>query len=167
MKAKRFLSVLVCALLALTLLPATASAAEYTITADDQTITIPAGETATVTGNGVEYERVHINCGDNVNLTLDNVKIDNSSYGGGTWGYDTSFFSATFNSPATFTAKKAGTSVITYTVDGVSQSVTVTIKQSVLPATGQDNTWIWVLGSLAVICGAGAVLIGRRKRVRA
>ena len=85
---------------------------------------------------------------------------------GGSWDYDESFFSATFNSPATFTALKAGTPVITYTVEGVSQSVIVTIQQTLLPSTGQDDTWIWVLGSLAAICGAGGVLIGRKKRVK-
>lgn len=86
---------------------------------------------------------------------------------GGTWDWDKGFFSATFNSPATFTALKSGTSVITYMVDGVSRSVTVTIKESELPQTGQSSVWIWALVSLAAVCGAGAMLIGRKKRVKA
>jgi len=86
---------------------------------------------------------------------------------GGTWDWDEDFFSATFNSPATFTALKAGTSVITYTVDGVSQSIEVTVRQAALPNTGQDDTWIWALVSLATLCGAGAVFIGRKKKVNA
>jgi len=86
---------------------------------------------------------------------------------GGTWDWDEDFFSATFNSPATFTALKAGTSVITYTVNGVSQSIEVLVRQAALPNTGQDDTWIWALVSLATLCGAGAVFIGRKKKVNA
>ena len=55
---------------------------------------------------------------------------------GGTWDWDHSFFTATFNSPATFTALKAGTSTITYTVDGASTTYDVTIEEAELPATG-------------------------------
>lgn len=68
---------------------------------------------------------------------------------GGTWTWDENFFSATFNSPATFTALKAGTSTITYTVNGVSQSITVTISESELPSTGQDFIWAYVLAMLS------------------
>jgi LPXTG-motif cell wall-anchored protein len=85
---------------------------------------------------------------------------------GGTWDWDEEYFSATFNSPATFTALKAGTSTITYSANGVAQSVTVTIQEAALPNTGQDDTWIWVLVSPAVVCGAVSVLIGKRKRVK-
>lgn len=84
---------------------------------------------------------------------------------GGTWDWDHSMFSATFNSPATFTALKAGTSTITYTVSGVSQSVTVTIHEAVLPKTGQSFTWAWALGALAVLCcGAAAFSFGRKRQ---
>lgn len=85
---------------------------------------------------------------------------------GGTWEWDEEYFSATFNSPATFTALKPGTSTISYTVNGIVQSVPVTIEGADLPKTGQNDTWIWVLVSLAVICGAGAVLIGKKERAR-
>ncbi len=44
------------------------------------------------------------------------------------WEWDTAYFSATFNSPATFTALRAGISTITYTAsDGRSISLDVTI----------------------------------------
>lgn len=85
---------------------------------------------------------------------------------GGTWEWDHDFFSATFNSPATFTALKTGTSTITYTVNGMSQSITVTIRESELPSTGQDFTWAGVIGVLAVVCGAVALFRFRVKDQR-
>jgi len=85
---------------------------------------------------------------------------------GGTWNWDHDFFTATFNSPATFTALKTGTSAITYTVDGVTVRYEVTVEASELPLTGQDFTRAWVLAALASAAGAaGAVL--RRRRTRA
>ena len=86
---------------------------------------------------------------------------------GGTWDWDKGYFSAAFNSPATFTALKAGTSNIAYTVNGVSKSIAVTILQAELPQTGQSSAWIWVLVSLAVVCGAAAVFVGIKIRVKA
>ena len=83
---------------------------------------------------------------------------------GGTWSWDEKFFSATFNSPATFTALKAGTSTVTYTVEGVSVSYTVTAEAAVLPETGQDFTWVWVLGAAAIVIFVGALLFFRRRR---
>ena len=89
------------------------------------------------------------------------------SVDGGTWDWDRDFFSATFNSPATFTALKAGTSTITYTVEGVTTSYEVTVEQSGLPSTGQDFTWVWVLVGLAALALAGAAVFGMmRKRNR-
>ena len=72
------------------------------------------------------------------------------SVDGGTWDWDHSFFTA-INSPATFTALKAGNSTITYTVDGVSVSYDVTIEDSELPSTGQGLTLVWALIVMAVI----------------
>ena len=86
------------------------------------------------------------------------------SVDGGEWDWDSEYFTATFNSPATFTGLKTGTSTITYAVDGASTTYDVTIEQSELPATGQDFAWVWVLGVLAVCAGAAAVLSGLRKR---
>ena len=83
---------------------------------------------------------------------------------GGTWDWDHSFFTATFNSPATFTALKAGTSTITYTVDGVSITYDVTIEASGLPDTGQNFTWVWTLCGAALILGVAAVLLLLRRK---
>lgn len=76
----------------------------------------------------------------------------------GTWNWDSGFFSAAFNSPATFAALRPGTSVITYTVNGVAHSVAVTVQQEEPPYTGQRAAWIWALVSLAAVCGAGTVV---------
>jgi uncharacterized repeat protein (TIGR02543 family) len=73
---------------------------------------------------------------------------------GGTWNWDESFFLATYNATATFIAQKAGTSVLTYTINGVSQTIIVTIESSNLPLTGQDFTLVIVLA-----CFSGALMI--------
>ncbi len=83
---------------------------------------------------------------------------------GGTWNWDHEYFTATFNSPATFTALKAGTSTITYTVDNASTTYDVTIEDSDLPSTGQDFTMIFILAGLAVIVLAGGVILKVRSR---
>ena len=81
---------------------------------------------------------------------------------GGDWDWDAEYFSATFNSPATFTGLKAGTSTITYTVEGVGVTYNVTIEESELPATGQDMVWVWVLcGAALALAGAG--MLARRR----
>jgi uncharacterized repeat protein (TIGR02543 family)/LPXTG-motif cell wall-anchored protein len=82
---------------------------------------------------------------------------------GGTWDWDEEFFSATFNSPATFTALKTGTSTITYSINGVSQAVTVTILESELPQTGQSSTVIWLLVVLAALCVSAALILIKRR----
>ena len=67
----------------------------------------------------------------------------------------------------TFTALKAGTSPITYTVNGQSVSYKVTIAEAVLPETGQSFTWVWLLGGLAIlILGAAVFIVLRKKRSR-
>jgi len=78
---------------------------------------------------------------------------------GGTWDFDNTYFS---RDGYTFTALKAGTSTITYTVDGVSVSYDVTIEAAALPTTGQDFTWVWVLCGLSALTAALAVI--RRKQ---
>ena len=89
------------------------------------------------------------------------------SVDGGIWNWDHNFFTATFNSPATFTALKNGTSTITYTVGGASTTYYVTIDDSNLPSTGQDFTWVFLLGGLAVLAMAGLTLLLMRKRSKA
>lgn len=83
---------------------------------------------------------------------------------GGTWEWDSSFFSAEFNSPATFTALKPGTSVISYTVNGVTHNVSVTIKKPAPPYTGNDDIWTWLLMSVALICGMRTALLVKRRK---
>lgn len=78
------------------------------------------------------------------------------------WVYDDVFFSATFNSPATFTALKAGTTTITYTnKKGEKTELPITILEKEvdkpggkLPGTGVTPT------QTAIYVGIGVVLIG-------
>jgi LPXTG-motif cell wall-anchored protein len=79
--------------------------------------------------------------------------------GGGTWSFDSSIFSREGD---TFTALKAGTSTITYTVGGVSVSYEVTIEESELPQTGQNFTWVWALAGMAAALVAAGILLRRR-----
>jgi hypothetical protein len=74
---------------------------------------------------------------------------------GGAWDWDRAYFSATFNSPATFKALKAGTSTITYTVEGAVHRISVTINDKSLPGTDQNRTWIWILPAAAALLAAG------------
>ena len=85
---------------------------------------------------------------------------------GGTWSWDSKYFSASFNGTVpTFTARKAGSSAITYTVGGVTQNAAVTINESDLPITGQNDSMLYVWGSLALICCTCAIrLLWRKKR---
>jgi len=84
------------------------------------------------------------------------------NFDGGEWDWDEDYFSATFNSPATFTALKVGTTTVTYTVGGVTVSYDVTIEASGLPGTGQDFTWVWMLCGAALILAAGAAVLKRK-----
>jgi hypothetical protein len=88
---------------------------------------------------------------------------------GGKWDWANEFFSATFNSPATFTALKAGTSTITYTVEGVSTTYEVTIEESALPDTGQNFSIVWffaVAGLLAFAVSLGTVIYKNSKKAK-
>ena len=58
---------------------------------------------------------------------------------GGDWSWDESFFSATFNSPATFTALKSGTTTITYTFSQAAHQIIVTIEADAIPVTGEAS----------------------------
>lgn len=91
MKKKRFSSLLICTALVLVLLPATAQAASIPIdadgtydlaangVADGDTIDIGTGVTVTLLGNvATTYTNVQIICATDVDLTLCDVKIDNS-----------------------------------------------------------------------------------------
>lgn len=94
--------------------------------------------------------------------------VFNPQPSGGTWEWDHSFFSATFNSPATFTALKSGTSTITYTINGVSHEITVTVKApttapATAPATGENMTMIYTMAIIAVISFMSIVFTVSRK----
>ena len=85
---------------------------------------------------------------------------------GGTWEWDPGFFSASFNSPATFTALKAGSSTITYLVGGGSQSVTVTILAAEKsPATGQKVWTSWLTGLCWLTLAAGTLICWKRRKI--
>lgn len=83
---------------------------------------------------------------------------------GGTWEWDHEFFSATFNSPATFTALKSGTSTITYTVDGVSQEINISVLPiSVTPQTGENMIWVYGAWIIVAVSAVTVVSVVRRK----
>ena len=84
---------------------------------------------------------------------------------GGTWNWEENYLSAAFNSPATFTGLKVGTSTVTYTVDGVSVAYDVTIEESELPQTGQNFMWVWVLAGLATVVVTAAAFLSDREKL--
>ncbi len=84
---------------------------------------------------------------------------------GGTWQWDKDYLSATFNSPATFTGLKAGTTTVTYTANGQTVSYTITVLASSLPATGQDFTAVLLLCGAAALVLCGMVALKRIRRV--
>lgn len=74
----------------------------------------------------------------------------NPNIDGGTWDWDATFFSATFNSPATFTALKQGTSTITYTVDGQSIPYTVAVGEALSLASPDTGSNIYTGGRVTL-----------------
>lgn len=83
--------------------------------------------------------------------------------GNGHWNFNEEIVSLETHSDgtATVTALQEGTTEITYTFNDFSVGFSLTILKSKLPSTGQDNTLVWVLIAIAVLCAAGAVIIGR------
>ena len=73
---------------------------------------------------------------------------------GGTWTFDSAYLSREGNA---FTALKAGTTIVTYTVGDANTSYSVTILAADLPQTGQSYAWAWVLAaaSVLILCAAG------------
>ena len=83
---------------------------------------------------------------------------------GGKWYFDNNYFSAAGDTP-TFTALRSGTTSITYTAGWASKTISVTIKESLLPQTGQDSMWIWIFaGAACALAAAG--FIGRKKHAK-
>ncbi len=81
----------------------------------------------------------------------------------GTWSFDGTYLS---QDGFSFTALKAGTTTVTYTVGAYSESYVITIQQSGLPNTGQDFSWVWLLCGLALALAAAGIS-GVRKRKKA
>jgi hypothetical protein len=73
---------------------------------------------------------------------------------GGTWTYDSAYISLSDN---TFTAKKRGSTTVTYTVGEQSASYIITIRALDLPSAGQD--------SLVGCFGGAALLYWRQRRL--
>ena len=88
---------------------------------------------------------------------------------GGTWHYDSKYIKLTDNGNGTVAIKglKAGTTTVTYTAGGVTETFTVTITASKLPATGQDFVWVWALGIAAAAVFGYTCLMLRKKRHQA
>lgn len=81
---------------------------------------------------------------------------------GGVWNWDQEYLSADIGvsgSPATFTALKPGTTVITYSANGISHSITVTVRKTSLPQTGQSSTIFGILCSFAALFFITAVML--------
>ncbi len=83
---------------------------------------------------------------------------------GGTWSYDQNMLEMSQNGNVyTFAALQAGKSTATYTVDGVTHTVNISIISSIIPKTGDTtNSLFWMLG-IAVSLLCGLVLVSNRK----
>lgn len=96
------------------------------------------------------------------------VPVKDDQVKGDGWTYDKELLSATFNSPATFTALKEGVTTIEYrSLDGTSEKMIVKIvgkdTKSSLPGTGLENNAPLVGVSLLTI-GIAATYLARRKK---
>lgn len=83
---------------------------------------------------------------------------------GGTWSYDKNMLEMSQSGDVyTFTALQTGKTTATYTVDGVTHSVNISMISSNIPKTGDTtNSVIWMLGIAAsVLCCF--VLVSNRK----
>ncbi|MDL2234641.1 LPXTG cell wall anchor domain-containing protein [Christensenellaceae bacterium OttesenSCG-928-L17] len=85
---------------------------------------------------------------------------------GGAWQYDGDLLSMKQDGgTVTFTALKVGTATVTYTVNGVTHTITITINAATIPQTGDMNDPLpFALLGLASLAGIGAMLLYRKKR---
>ncbi len=91
-----------------------------------------------------------------------------TSAAGATWNYDDAYLSmAQDGDKVTFTAKKAGETIVVYTVGGTQHAVFIAIYgTATIPQTGYSiNPLSYVLAGLSALGGMGAVM-GRKKRSR-
>lgn len=84
---------------------------------------------------------------------------------GGIWNFDRNYLSMTKDGDkVTFIAIKVGATSATYTANGVSHTVSITIIESVVPQTGDNSTiTLWIVFMLAALCGIGAITLYRKK----
>lgn len=85
---------------------------------------------------------------------------------GGTWLFDSAFVSLEDNGDGsvTITGVQEGTTTITYSAGGATDTIDVTIDQSNMPPTGQDFTWALLLGIIGAAASAAALVARRRKQ---
>ena len=83
----------------------------------------------------------------------------------GAWSYDSDYLTMSESGGIyTFTAQRVGRTVATYTADGVSHSVNITINGATIPQTGDvSNPLPFLLLALASLCGMGALALYRKK----
>ena len=123
---------------------------------------LPAPEFSGLPSNNTMY------VGDTITLTPTYVTDTNTGDTG--WSWDSNVLSATFNSPAAFTALKAGIGTITYTSSG---GETITAAITVIERGGGISTPIPKAGDdvptgllIALIAAAGAAFVIRRKMMQ-
>ena len=84
---------------------------------------------------------------------------------GGTWDYDSDYLSMTKDGDKyTFKVLKEGKTTATYSVNGESYTVSITINKSTLPQTGDTTNLLpYIILALVSLCGIIAILY--RKKV--
>ncbi len=84
---------------------------------------------------------------------------------GGTWKFDESYLSKTEDGESvTFTAIKTGNTSISYTVDDITATVSVTIQQVVGQSGGSIILWIVIVLAVVLAGGVAAVVIIKKKK---
>ena len=85
---------------------------------------------------------------------------------GGTWSYDKDLLSMTQEGNTyTFTALKTGKATATYTVNGVTHTISITINASAISQTGDTaNPLPWLLLMLAALAGCASLRLYRNRR---
>lgn len=89
-----------------------------------------------------------------------------ASVSGGAWHYDSKYLKLTDNGNGTVAIKglKAGTTTVTYSAGDMTETFTVTIAASMLPATGQDFIGVWALGAAAAaVLGYACLMLHKKK----
>ena len=114
-----------------------------------------------------------------VPLTFEGVPKDGTMYvggrctvtpspAGGKWYYDEDYFSVRVtDTGAVFTALKEGKSIVTYILGAQVMQKEITIKKTELPQTGQDFSWVMILGGIAaILCGMAAIMGMKKAAMR-